>query len=183
MAKRLRYEAVSNGHVWWRIANLDWEDPLDPDHARRKGGRWNPPNSYRTLYLNSSKKTAHCNLRAFIAEWPYEPEDLRDDNGPVLIGCRLPRNQVVCDAHTSEGIKAAGLPSTYPVDSTGKTVPHLQCQNIGRRVKDERKRGVHARSAQSIDAINLELAWFPASTRSVARPVERLLYGAWYWHS
>ena len=28
-----------------------------------------------------------------IADWPYEPEDLRDDTGPVLIGCTLPRRQ------------------------------------------------------------------------------------------
>ena len=174
---------MSDSHIWWRIAEPSWNDPLNPNFAKELGGRWNPPNSFRTLYLNGDKKTAHCNLRAFIDTWPYEPEDLRDDNGPVLIGCRLPRKQVVCDVHTADGVRDAGLPDTYPLEVDGTIVSHSKCQEIGKRVKVERGRGVHARSARSSSAKDLELAWFPASTRSAARTVEKLSFIAWYWHS
>jgi len=36
-----------------------------------------PARSWRTLYVNEDLVTARLNLRAFIADWPYEPEDLR----------------------------------------------------------------------------------------------------------
>ena len=113
---------LPGAHVWWRIADPSWSGPLDPDFARRRGGRWNPPDSFRVLYLNEDLVTARLNLRAFIAGWPYEPEDLRDDTGPVLIGCMLPRRQMVCDAHSPSGLQAAGLPATYPLDEDGTPI-------------------------------------------------------------
>jgi len=73
------------------VADGTWRDPLDPSFAAQRGGRWNPPGSFPSLYLNEDQVTARTNLRAFIAGWPYEPEDLRDDNGPVLVGATLPR--------------------------------------------------------------------------------------------
>ena len=123
MTAALRREAVPDAHVWWRIAVPSWSDPLDPDHARRRGGRWNPPGSFRVLYLNEDLRTARQNLRAFTARWPYEPEDLRDDTAPLLIGCTLPRRQIVCDAHSAAGLRAAGLPAAYPLDENGAPVP------------------------------------------------------------
>ena len=183
MVRALRYERVANNHIWWRIAGSSWNDPLNSNFAKEAGGRWNPPNSFRTLYLNGDKKTARCNLKAFTARLPYEPEDLRDDNGPVLIGCRLPREQNVCDVHTADGVRDACLPDTYPFELDGAIVSHSKCQEIGKRVKDESGRGVHARSAKSSSAEDLELAWFPASSRSAARAIERLSFNAWYWHS
>ena len=29
-----------------------WDDPLDPNYAKGYGGRWNPPDSFPTLYFN-----------------------------------------------------------------------------------------------------------------------------------
>ena len=107
----LLQEAVPDAHMWWRIGDPSWANPLDPSFAQHRGGRWNPPDSFPTLYLSEDLVTARLNLRNFIAEWPYEPEDLRDDTGPILLGCVLPRRQVVCDAHTPAGIHAAGLPN------------------------------------------------------------------------
>ena len=127
----LLYETVPDGHVWWRIADQAWVDPLDPGFAREVGGRWNPPDSFPTLYLNEDMVTARLNLRAFIAGWPYGPEDLREDTGPVLVGCTLPRRQVVCDVHTPAGVHAAGMPATYPLDEDGTLVPHNRCQPVG----------------------------------------------------
>lgn len=176
----LRREAVPDAHVWWRIADPSWSDPLDPDYARRRGGRWNPPGSFRVLYLNEDLRTARQNLRAFTARWPYEPEDLRDDTGPVLIGCTLPRRQIVCDAHSAAGLRAAGLPAAYPLDENGTPVPHARCQPVGTRAKAARLRGVRARSAQSRDGAGRELAWFPASGRSIARRVRVLSFAGWF---
>ena len=174
-------ETIPDSHAWWRIADPAWIDPLDPSFVRHSGGRWNPPESFRTLYLNEDKVTARLNLRVFIAGWPYEPEDLREDMGPVLVGCTLPPRQVVCDAHTRAGLRAAGLPDTYPLGSSGALVPQARCQPIGARAKEVQLRGVRARSAQSPNGEGRELAWFPATLRSVARRVQTLTFATWFW--
>lgn len=174
-------ERLSNGWTWWRIADRTWVDPLDPSFALRRGGRWNPPNSFPTLYLNEDPVTARLNLRAFIAGWPYEPEDLRSDNGPVLVGATLPRDQRVCDVHSPQGVRAAGLPRTYPQDGQGRLVPHARCQPIGRQVRERELRGVRCRSAQSRDGAGRELAWFPANSRSRAKPTTVRGFDDWFW--
>ncbi|MXX61984.1 MAG: RES family NAD+ phosphorylase [Holophagales bacterium] len=174
-------ERLPDDHSWWRIADPTWADPLDPGFAQRRGARWNPPNSFPTLYLNEDKVTARLNLRAFIAGWPYEPEELREDTGPILVECRLPRRQDVCNVHTPEGVRAAALPATYPLDGAGDVIGHDRCQVIGMRAKEQGLRGVRARSAQSRDGAGRELGWFPASVRSVARRIGTLAFPAWFW--
>ena len=173
-------ERIPDGHVWWRIADPTWRDPLDPGFTGRHGGRWNPPGSFAVLYLNQGVSTARENLRAFIARWPYGPEDLRDDTGPALVGCLLPRRQVACDAHSGDGLHAAGLPPTYPLYDDGTPVPHEACQAIGLRVHAAGLRGVRARSAGTRHGDGCELAWFPASRRSTARGVESLAFTKWF---
>ena len=175
----LRRETLPGAHVWWRIADPAWADPLDPGFAQRRGGRWNPPGSFPVLYLNEDTVTARLNLRGFIARWPYEPEDLRDDRGPTLVGCVLPRRQIVCDAHSPAGVRAAGLPAAYPLDQGGAPVPHARCQPIGVRARAAGLRRVRARSARSRDGAGRELAWFPASARSVARRARTLAFTEW----
>ncbi len=174
-------ERLTDGWTWWRIADRGWIDPLDPSFAARRGARWNPARSFPTLYFNEDKVTARLNLRAFIADWPYEPEDLRPDTGPVLVGAKLPRRQQVCDAHSRAGVSAIGLPKTYPLDGDGKPVPRERCQPIGAAVRAAGLRGVRARSAQSRDGAGRELAWFPAGARSRAKRVTTLSFDAWYW--
>ena len=174
-------ETVPDAHIWWRIADPSWTNPLDPAFAQRHGGRWNPPDSFPTLYLDEDVVTARLNLRAFIAKWPYEPEDLRDDTGPTLIGCTLPRRQVVCDAHSPAGLQSAGLPNTYPLATHGTPVPHTCCQPIGAKAREAGLRGVRARSARSPDGADRELAWFPATARSMARRVRTLAFVTWFW--
>lgn len=164
---------------WWRIADATWTDPLDPSFAAARGARWNPPASFPTLYLNEDRVTARLNLQLFIAGWPYEPEDLRDDTGPVLVGVRLPRHHIVLDAHTPAGLSSLGLPATYPLDASGALVPHPTCQAVGARVAAAGLRGVRCRSARTPEGAGRELAWFP--DRGCARLTRRLAYGAWYW--
>lgn len=154
---------------------------MDPDYARRGGGRWNPPDSFPVLYLNEDLVTARLNLRRFIADWPYEPEDLRGDSGPLLAGAALPRDQVVADAHTPAGVAALRLPVSYPVDPGGELVVHPVCQEIGLKIKVLGLRGVRARSARSPAGEGRELAWFPATGRSRARLTSVLAFDEWYW--
>jgi hypothetical protein len=174
-------ETLPNGHEWWRIAHPNWNHPLDPNYARRHGGRWNPPDSFPTLYFNEDMVTARLNLRSFIRVWPYEPEDLRDDSGPVLVGATLPRNQRVSDVHSRKGVASVKLPASYPLDGKGELVPHDPCQTIGRQAKERRLRGVRCRSARATDGAGRELAWFPATTRSRAQRRTTLLFEHWFW--
>lgn len=163
------------------MADPRWADPLDPMFAQHTGGRWNPPNSFPTLYLNEDVVTARLNLRLFIAGWPYEPEDLRNENGPILIGATLPRRQRVVDAHTPGGVRAARLPATYPLDVEGALVSHDVCRAVGVAAKESGLRGVRCRSARAPDGAGRELAWFPATARSRATSTVARLFSEWYW--
>jgi hypothetical protein len=174
-------EDLRDGHEWLRICEADWSDPLDGTYAERAGGRWNAPGSWRTVYLSEDLVTARLNLRRFIAGWPYEPEDLRSDTGPQLAVATLPRNQTVADVHTPEGVAAAGLPATYPLDDGGDLVGHAVCREVGRRAHERGLRGVRCRSAQAPDGAGRELAWFPATARSHATVSECLGFDDWYW--
>lgn len=177
----MKTEQLPDGHHWLRIALHDWSDPLDPHYAQKSGGRWNPPNSFPTLYLNEDLVTARLNLRLFIEPWPYEPEDLRDDTGPVLVSAQLPRHQQVVDVHTPAGVRAVGLPATYPLESDGSLVAHKPCQDIGDKAHGAGLRGVRCRGARTPDGSGRELAWFPATRRSRARRVDTLPFEQWFW--
>lgn len=174
-------ESLTDGHRWFRICDAEWVDPLDATFARVKGGRWNPPDSWPTLYLSEDLVTARLNLASFIAGWPYRPEDLNDATGPHLAVATLSRSQVVADVHTPEGVFAVGLPATYPVDADGNPVTHEVCQQIGVGVMHAGLRGVRCRSAQAPLGAGRELAWFPATSRSRARKIERHEYLDWFW--
>lgn len=177
----MRSEVLRDGHHWLRIAEAAWDDPLDPSHAQRQGGRWNPADSFPTLYLNEDLRTARVNMVAFIGRWPYEPEDLRSDNGPVLVTATLPRTQEVADVHSDEGLAAVGLPASYPNDAHGAAVTHSVCQPIGQSVKESGLRGVLCRSANLVRGAGRELAWFPATSRSHATSVDVASYEDWFW--
>ena len=174
-------EDLADGHEWLRICDAAWDDPVDDSFARVRGGRWNPPGSWRTLYLNEDRVTARLNLDRFIAGWPYEPEDLDAASGPHLAVAVLPRDQTVADVHTPEGVAAVGLPTTYPLDDGGAVVGHAVCQQVGAQVHGARLRGVRCRSAQTQHGAGRELAWFPATARSHARLVDRLTFDEWFW--
>ena len=177
----MKTEPLVDGHSWLRIADAEWSDPLDPTYAQRKGGRWNAPGSHATLYLNEDILTARVNLIAFVSRWPYEPEDLRNDTGPVLVEARLPRHQTVVDVHTADGVAAVGLPNTYPLARSGEVIPHERCQLVGSAVKEAEFRGVLCRSANQPLGAGRELAWFPASRRSRATHLGSTPYEDWFW--
>ena len=171
---------LPNTKHWYRVADEKWDDPLDPGFAQRFGGRWNPPDSYPTLYLNEDVDTARAQIQRMLDGSPVRPEDL--DPPYVLVTATLPSRQVVADAVTDVGLESLDLPATYPVDNDGNTIPHTICQPIGSTVKDENLRCVHSRSAATPDGTGRELAWFPARTSSKATPLgDPLPFSSWWY--
>lgn len=178
----MRAEPLPDGHTWLRLADPAWTNPLDPRPAGARGGRWNPPGGAPTLYLNETVATARANVRRFLAGTPVEPEDLDPHRGFVLVEVALPTGQRVLDAHTADGLVAAGLPATYPVDEDGNEVPHATCQPVGQGAFDAGLDGVRCRSAADTDtgrAQLRELAWFPRGRRARKRGVRA--FGDWYF--
>ena len=173
-------ETLADGHHWLRVADASWTDPLDPSFAAREGGRWNPPGSHPTLYLNEDMQTARSQIVALLHGSPIDPDDL--DSGYDLIVATLPRRQEVADAIDDDGLAGLGLPASYPRYRNGRPIRHDVCQPIGKAVYDAGLRGVHARSAATEDGLGRELAWFPARESSRATMVQRLSYRQW-WHS
>lgn len=170
---------LPDGHQWLRVADPVWENPLDPSFAERTGGRWNPPNSYPTLYLNEDLDTARAQVVALFAGSPVAPEDL--DEGFDLVVAGLPRDQIAADCVSDQGLEAVGLPVTYPRYGNGRPVGHDVCQAVGAAVEGVGLRGVRARSAVT-GSEGREFAWFPARASSKARMIERVPFEEW-WYS
>lgn len=120
-------------------------------------------------------------MQMFVAQWPYSPEDLRDDEAPVLVETFLPRGQTVADAHTPEGVEALGLPATYPFDEAGTVLVHDVCQPIGAAVAAAGLRGIRCRAARLPLGAGRELAWFPATARSRAKVGRTFAFSEWFW--
>ncbi|MCL1599277.1 MAG: RES family NAD+ phosphorylase [Actinomycetia bacterium] len=159
-------EMLKDGQTWLRVADAGWDDPLDPSFAQRHGGRWNPPASYPTLYLNEDVETARSQIHRMLEGSPVRPEDL--DERFVLVAATLPSRQRVADAVTDHGLASLGLATSYPLDDADRRIEHAVCQPVGEAVHGLGLRGVHTRSASPIDGVDRELAWFPARASSKA---------------
>lgn len=170
-----------DGHEWLRVADPAWEDALDPEYAARIGGRWNPPGSFPTLYLNEDLHTARAQILKLLEGSPIEPDDL--DLGFDLVAAALPRTQTVADLRHEEGLEAMSLPATYPRYTNGRPVQHEVCQPVGSEVHAQGFRGVFARSAATSDGSGRELAWFPARKSSTAKLVRRHSFAEWWFVS
>lgn len=159
---------------YFRVANSAWEDPIDPSFAAHDPGkRWNP-SGLACLYLNRDKHTARANLSGFYVGSPYRPEDLDPATGPVLLSVDLPAGNAL-DVFTPDGVSAAGLPPTYPLDATGNIVPHDECQVVGEAAFNGGLDGVDCRSAAPTG--ERELAWFPRGR--TARITSRIPFRDW----
>lgn len=174
-------EQLPNSHEWLRVADPQWDDPLDPTYAAATGGRWNPPASYPTLYLNEDIVTARVNMLLWTDQWPYAPEDLRPEHAPVLVTATLPRDQIAADAHTPSGLEGLGLPPSYPIDDHNARVSHDRCQPIGEAVRNLGLQGIRCRSAQTPLGAGRELAWFPRTARSEATLQHTQAFDEWFW--
>jgi len=168
---------LPDDHVWLRITRPEYADPFDTTFAQQAGGRWNPPASWPTLYLNFDMATVHAQVRHMFLGRGVDTDDL-DDAAPIhLAAATLPHRQRVADVVSGAGVAAAGLDSGYPLDADGHLVPHAVTQQIGVDVHERGLRGVWCRSAALVGE---ELAWFPARRASprkywdTPRP-----FGAW----
>lgn len=164
-------------HVWLRIIRPHYSDPFDPSYAQRRGGRWNPPESWPSLYLNEDLATVHAQVRHLFVGRGVEPDDLDDDAPIRLAAATLPGRQRVADVVSAAGVAAAGLPEQYPLDAQGRLVAHAVTHAVGTAAHAAGRRGVWCRSASGTGH---ELAWFPTA-RSVARPYwsTPLPFGSW----
>lgn len=171
---------VPDGRIFLRVAEPEWADPLDAGYAAAAGGRWNPPASFPTLYLNGDVATARLRVQRLAEGTPFTMDDL-DDDAYVLVAATLPREQACADAVSAAGLRSLGLPERYPLDEVGEPVGHDGCQPIGTEVRARRLRGVWCISAATRDGAGRELAWFPATSRSRASRVweEALPLGRW----
>lgn len=65
----MTFRRVRRGGIFHRLADPDWDDPLDGSYAKVHGGRWNPPESFPVLYLNADENVARVprplNLQGF----------------------------------------------------------------------------------------------------------------------
>jgi hypothetical protein len=115
-----------------------------------------------------------------LRDTPVRLDDL-DDDAFVLVAAVLPRSQEVADAVSAAGLRGLGLPESYPEDAGGDPVGVEVCRPVGAGVRSLGLRGVWCRSAASSDGGGRELAWFPATRRSRARPIwdEPLPLGQW----
>ena len=158
----------------FRIADPDWADPLDTSYGAHDGQRWNPA-GLECLYLNSNLATARANVARRFDRLPYGPEDLDPATAPQLVTVDVPAGRAA-DAHTDEGLSAAGLPVSYPLDSDGQLIGHTVCQPIGQAAFDEGLDGIDCRSAAP--GGTRELAWFPRGVK--LQPRSRQPFEQWW---
>jgi hypothetical protein len=157
---RPAFLTISRGGRYLRVADPYWDDPLSGEHAKSRGGRWNPPGSFPVAYLNRDERVARANVLRRFDGLPYGPEDLDPETAPVLVGTVVPRRRCV-DVVTDAGCLSGGLPTTYPRDESGRTVPHERCRPLGQAAWDARLPGIACRSAApAAPADGEELAWF-----------------------
>ena len=161
-----------------RVADPEWDDPLDGNYSMRQGGRWNPPGSFPVIYLCMDIKVARANVERKFKDQPFGPEDLDPKEAPALVTTRIPLKNFI-DVITDAGCIATGLPASYPFDVKGKMVTHETCQPIGQEAWDSNSPGVASRSA-ALEAPDggEELAWFQRRTKLKLKNVQH--FDEWY---
>ncbi|WP_419842063.1 RES domain-containing protein [Candidatus Poriferisodalis sp.] len=171
----MRALTTSIGGTYYRVADPDWSDPLDPSFASAGlGRRWNPP-GLACLYLNADVTTARANVWRLFVGLPYGPEDLEPATAPVLVNVAVPDGEAA-DAFSDDGLVRLGLPTSFPHDGEGELVPHRTCQPLGQAAFDAGLDGVDARSAAAGGV--RELVWFPRGRP--AQQLSRLSLDQWW---
>lgn len=167
-------QTVAIEGIYCRVAEPDWDDPLDPSYAASLGQRWNPP-GMECLYLNRDEETARANVLRRYAGLAYGPEDFDPATAPVLVEVAVPAGRAA-DACSGDGLASLGLPHTYPHSADGSLMPHSACQPIGQAVLEAGLDGVDYRSAAASG--DRELAWFPRGAAAGQR--SRRTFDNWW---
>ncbi len=170
---------VDRGGAYNRLAERDWEDPLDTDHAKARGGRWNAAGGFGALYLNATERVARIQVAHKLAGRPYTVEDLDPTEQHDLVDVEVPRAARL-DCVTADGLSSVELPPSYPVDRLGNVIGHDICQTIGGRAYDAEMSGIACRSAASgARPEDEELALFDTYAGS-ARAIGRRPFADWF---
>lgn len=158
-------EHIRRGGVYSRVADPQWQDPLDGSYSMRAGRRWNAPGSFPVVYLNATVEVARANCDGWFAGQPFGPLDVDPEMAPILVETEVPDAEYA-DAVTAGGCAALGLPATYPFDARGASVPWSACQPVGQRLWDAGERGLACRSAALARGTRgEELAYFQRGER------------------
>jgi len=169
--------------TYLRVADPDWEDPLDGAVSMTRGGRWNAPGGYRAVYLNADLATARANTRLLIEEaiqgMPFAFHDLEPCALPVLIEVDLPSGDIL-DARTDRGLMSAGLPTTYPRSEAGDPLPLQDCQRVGTRAHRAGVSRIAYRSAANA-AGGGEVAWLEDHGGPLAASGPVRTFEEWFW--
>lgn len=94
-------------------------NPLQTDGARIRGGRWNPPESFPTLYLALDERTAAAELRRLAQRQSRRVEDLLPRT-VYIFRVRL-RDVLDLDLTNPESIDALALADAISADDMSRT--------------------------------------------------------------
>jgi hypothetical protein len=130
------------------------------------------------VYLNASVDVARAQVRHKLEARGIRPEDLLSEEGPVLVHTHVPEDDYV-DAISIAGLRALGLPATYPLDEGGAPIAHSVCQPLGQQAWDSGEPGIACRSAAHTARVDDEELAFFARRRLRTYTIED--YADWYW--
>jgi hypothetical protein len=175
MAHGLR---VRRGGAYNRLAEPDWENPLDTAFSKRAGGRWNAPGAYGVLYLNASERMARIQVEHRLTGQPYDVEDLDPATQHDLVEVDVTETEAL-DLVSEQGLDAVGLPAGYPLDDEG-AITHERCHPIGQAAYDAPLAAIACRSAATGAATtDEELAVFDRDAGLVTE-TSRRSFTEWY---
>jgi hypothetical protein len=176
----MRFRHVTRGGQYVRVADRAWLRPLDPRFAQERGGRWNPPGSFPLVYLCATRGVARAVVLRRFEGLPYGIVDLLPSRAPVLIETDVPEGRLV-DVVDDAGCRAAGLPTTYPLDGRGRPIPWERTHPVGEAAWEQRDRGIACRSAaMARRGRGEELAWFVRGTADRLRVTGRRTFEEWF---
>jgi hypothetical protein len=169
---------VRRGGAYNRLAEPEWENPLETAFSKRAGGRWNAPGAYGVLYLNASERMARIQVQHRLAGQPYDVEDLDPAAQHDLVEVEVTETEAL-DLVSDRGLDAVGLPAGYPLDADGP-IAHERCHPIGQAAYDAPLPGIACRSAATGAArTDEELAVFDRDAGLVSETARRS-FTDWY---
>jgi hypothetical protein len=131
------------------------------------------------VYLCATVEVARANVYRLLAGQPYGPEDLDPENAPMLVRTKVPAGRYA-DVVSAAGVRAAGLPATYPKDGRGRPIAAQRCRPVGVEAHETGLAGVACRSAATgAPKGGQELAHFDRGRRLRASAVEG--FEDWFW--
>jgi RES domain-containing protein len=172
---------LRRGGHYNRLADPVWTNPLDTGYSRSRGGRWNPPGAFGALYLNRGIRVARLQVEHRLAGQPYNVEDLDESEQHDLVEMDVAELRWL-DCVTGEGLRAVGLPASYPRHADGTTVERADCQPVGEAAYDDDLPGIACRSAAGGATVDdEELAVFDRVADSEVTMTGRLPFRDWFW--